>query len=125
VCGHRTVRPGDGNTAAGHHAVGLTEATVSVRVVRLGSERAPGEGVRIGTVRRPPRGVPKARYSEENWYDVWFPNLAPSAETMKLGQSAATAAEWATFAKRYRSEMNEPAARHDLALLAVLSHTTD
>lgn len=98
---------------------------MSVRIVRLGSERVPGEGVRIGTVRRPPRGVTKERFSAENWYDVWFPNLAPSAATMKLGQSAATAAEWATFAKRYRAELNEPAARHDLALLAVLSHTTD
>ena len=98
---------------------------MSVRIVRLGSARVPGEGVRIGTVRRPPRGVPKERFAAEDWYDVWFPNLAPSPETMKLGQAASTAAAWATFARRYRAEMREPAARHDLALLAALSRTAD
>lgn len=98
---------------------------MSVRIVRLGSARVPGEGVRIGTVRRPPRGVPKERFAAENWYDVWFPNLAPSPETMKLGQEAATAAQWAAFARRYRAEMREPAARHDLALLAALSRSAD
>lgn len=98
---------------------------MSVRIVRLGSDRVRGEGLRIGTVRRPPRGVPKDRFSSGNWYDVWFPNLAPSAETMKLGLHAETAADWTAFTRKYRAEMNEPAARHDLALLAALSHTAD
>lgn len=98
---------------------------MSIRIVQLGTPRHPDEGLRIGTVRRPPRGVPKERFAAEDWYDVWFPNLAPSVETMKLGQSATTPAAWATFTRRYRSEMNEPSARHDLALLAALSHTTN
>lgn len=98
---------------------------MSVRVVRLGTPRAPGEGTRIGTVRRPPRGVPKARFSPENWYDVWFPNLAPGLETMKMGQAAATAAQWTAFARKYRAEMGAPDARHALELLAVLSRTTN
>lgn len=98
---------------------------MSVRVVRLGTPRVPGEGVRIGTVRRPPRGVPKAQFSARNWYDVWFPTLAPSLETMKLGQAAASAGEWSEFARRYKAEMAAPDARHALELLAVLSHTTD
>jgi len=96
-----------------------------VRVVRLGSSRAPGEGTRIGTVRRPPRGVPKSQFSSQNWYDVWFPILAPSVETMKRGQDATSAAQWATFKKKYKAEMAQPEARHALALLAVLSHTTN
>ena len=96
---------------------------MSVRVVRLGTPRLRGEGTRIGTVRRPPRGVPKAAFSTQNWYDVWFPILAPSVETMKRGQSAATPAEWSAFTRAYTSEMNAPEARHALALLAALSHT--
>lgn len=68
-----------------------------VRVVRLGSQRLGGEGTRIGTVRRPPRGVPKAQFASQNWYDVWFPNLAPSLETMKLAQAAKTPAQWSSF----------------------------
>jgi uncharacterized protein YeaO (DUF488 family) len=98
---------------------------MSVRIVRLGSPRLPGEGPRIGTVRRPPRGVPKTAFASQNWYDVWFPNLAPSVETMHLGQRAATPREWATFVKRYKAEMSEPAATHDLALLATLSHSAN
>jgi uncharacterized protein YeaO (DUF488 family) len=98
---------------------------MSVRIVRLGSPRVPGEGIRIGTVRRPPRGVPKLRFSADNWYDVWFPNLAPSVETMKLGQTAKTPAQWATFTKKYRAEMAVPDAAHAVALLATLSHTAD
>ena len=93
-----------------------------VRVLRLGSERIEGEGIRIGTVRRPPRGVPKAEFASKNWYDVWFPNLAPSVETMKLGQEAKTPAQWATFIKKYRAEMATPEASHTLELLAALSH---
>lgn len=98
---------------------------MSVRVVRLGSPRVPGEGTRIGTVRRPPRGVPRSQFSTQNWYDVWFPNLAPSVETMKLGQRAASPAQWSAFARKYKAEMAAPEARHDLELLAALSHTTD
>jgi uncharacterized protein YeaO (DUF488 family) len=97
---------------------------MSVRIVRLGSPRAAGEGTRIGTVRRPPRGVPKSLFAKQNWYDVWFPNLAPSVPTMKLGQRAASREQWAAFARKYRAEMASPAARHDLALLAALSHTS-
>ena len=98
---------------------------MAVRVVRLGTSRAAGEGTRIGTVRRPPRGVPKAAFSSQNWYDVWLPNLAPSAETMKLGQEATTAAQWAAFTKKYRSEMASPENSHVLELLATLSHHSD
>ena len=98
---------------------------MSVRIVRLGSPRLPGEGIRIGTVRRPPRGVPKARFASQNWYDVWFPNLAPSVATMKLGQAAGSPAQWSAFARKFRAEMAGPAAQHDLALLARLSQAAD
>jgi len=98
---------------------------MSVRVVRLGSPRIPGEGTRIGTVRRPPRGVAKAQFSTQDWYDVWFPNLAPSLATMKLGLAAVSSAQWSAFARKYKSEMAAPEAKHALELLAVLSHTTD
>lgn len=98
---------------------------MAIAIVRLGSPRLPDEGLRIGTVRRPPRGVPKSEFASQHWYDVWFPNLAPSSETMKLGQVAETPAQWAAFGKQYKAEMAQPAARHDLALLAALSHTTN
>ncbi|ENC6422278.1 DUF488 domain-containing protein [Aeromonas veronii] len=98
---------------------------MALAIVRLGSPRLPDEGLRIGTVRRPPRGVPKSEFASQHWYDVWFPNLAPSSETMKLGQAAETPAQWAVFGKQYKAEMAQPAARHDLALLAALSHTTN
>lgn len=98
---------------------------MAVRIVRLGSPRLPGEGVRIGTVRRPPRGVPRERFATDDWYDVWFPNLAPSVETMKAGQRATTPAQWASFARKYRAEMAAPGSAHDLALLAALSLTSD
>ena len=97
---------------------------MALAIVRLGSPRLEGEGLRIGTVRRPPRGVPKSDFTSQDWYDVWFPNLAPSPETMKLGQAAETPAQWAAFCKQYKAEMASPAARHDLALLAALSHHT-
>ncbi|MBT2321501.1 DUF488 family protein [Variovorax paradoxus] len=95
---------------------------MAIRIVRLGSERAPDEGLRIGTVRRPPRGVPKTEFASQNWYDVWYPNLAPSADTMKLGQNAETPAQWAAFARRYHREMSESDASRSLDLLAALSH---
>ncbi len=98
---------------------------MAVRIVRLGSPRHAKEGLRIGAVRRPPRGVPKADFASGNWYDVWFPNLAPSVDTMKLGQAAETPAQWAAFIKKYRGEMSTPEASHAIALLAALSHTTN
>jgi uncharacterized protein YeaO (DUF488 family) len=93
-----------------------------VHVVRLGSPRLEGEGLRIGTVRRPPRGVPKEEFASRDFYDVWFPDLAPSEELRKLGQAAADDKAWATFAKRYRAEMKD--ASHLLGLLAALSRQT-
>ena len=98
---------------------------MTIRVVKLGSPRTENEGTRIGTVRRPPRGVPKTAFASQNWYDVWFPNLAPSVETMKLGQEATTPAQWTTFIKKYRSEMATPDNSHAIELLAVLSHQTN
>jgi uncharacterized protein YeaO (DUF488 family) len=98
---------------------------MTIRVVRLGTPRAAGEGPRIGTVRRPPRGVPKAEFASGNWYDVWLPLLAPSAATVKLGLGARTDREWAAFAKRYRAEMARPDASRVLDLLAALSHGAD
>lgn len=95
---------------------------MAIRVVRLGSQRAKDEGLRIGTVRRPPRGVPKTQFAADNWYDVWFPNLAPSAQTMKLGLAAATDKDWQAFAKKYRAEMAAPDQVRTIALLAALSH---
>jgi uncharacterized protein YeaO (DUF488 family) len=98
---------------------------MALRVVRLGTPRQKDEGLRVGTVRRPPRGVPKSRFSRDDWYDVWFPNLAPSVETMKLGQAAASAADWAAFRRRYKAEMAAPEASHALSLLAALSHSSN
>jgi uncharacterized protein YeaO (DUF488 family) len=95
---------------------------MAVRIVKLGSRRSAGEGLRLGTVRRPPRGVPKSKFSSDNWYDVWFPALAPSAATLKLGHSAKTDAAWRRFAQRYRAEMAKPEAAHAIELLAALSH---
>jgi uncharacterized protein YeaO (DUF488 family) len=98
---------------------------MAVRIVRLGSERQRGEGLRIGTVRRPPRGVRKDRYAAENWYDVWFPNLAPSAELVKEALSARSDRDWVAFARKYRAEMAAAENNRTLALLAALSHTAD
>ena len=98
---------------------------MSVRVVRLGSPRLPDEGIRIGTVRRPPRGIPKSEFASQNWYDVWFPNLAPSAELVKSAQNASSPSEWSTFVRKYKAEMAAQEAKHDLELLAALSHTTN
>ncbi len=98
---------------------------MSIRIVRLGSPRVKGEGLRIGTVRRPPRGVPKSEFASRDFYDVWFPNLAPSAETVKFAQAVDTPAKWAAFVRKYRSEMAAPENAHAIELLAALSHTTD
>jgi len=109
----------------------LRPINMVLRIVRLGSARAPGEGTRIGTVRRPPRGVPKARFATDHWYDVWLPELSPSAELVKRAlaaqsdTSAAGEREWAAFTRGYRTEMARPAAAHAIALLAALSRTGD
>jgi uncharacterized protein YeaO (DUF488 family) len=96
---------------------------MSVRVVRLGTPRVPGEGLRIGTGRRPPRGVSRSRLG--GWYDVWFPLLAPSAELVRFARSATSERAWAAFRRRYRSEMRSPDASRALDLLAALSRRTD
>jgi uncharacterized protein YeaO (DUF488 family) len=98
---------------------------MAIQVVRLGSPRAEGEGLRIGTVRRPPRGVPKTAFASGNWYDVWFPALAPSDALVKFAHAAATPAQWAAFARKYRAEMAAPEADRAIALLAALSHQTN
>ncbi len=97
---------------------------MAIRIVRLGTPRAPDEGLRVGTVRRPPRGVPRDRFAADDWYDVWLPNLAPSVATMKLGLAAKSDREWARFVKRYHAEMSQPDASRVLDVLAALSHTT-
>jgi len=98
---------------------------MAVRVVRLGTKRARGEGLRIGTVRKPPRGVPKRRFAEDDWYDVWFPTLAPSVPTMKLGLAAQSERERAAFQRKFRAEMSKPEASRALDLLAALSQASD
>jgi uncharacterized protein YeaO (DUF488 family) len=98
---------------------------MSIRIVRLGTPRAPGEGLRVGTVRRPPRGVPKTEFASQDWYDVWYPNLAPSVEAMKEAQEAhktQSATQWNAFVRKFKSEMAEPDASRSLDLLAALSH---
>jgi len=98
---------------------------MSVRIVRLGSLRERDEGTRIGTVRRPPRGVPKEEFAARDYYDVWLPNLAPSADLMHAGRAAQTEAEWDAFKRGYRKEMAAPDASRVLDTLAALSHTGD
>jgi uncharacterized protein YeaO (DUF488 family) len=93
-----------------------------IRIVRLGTSRASSEGLRIGTVRRPPRGVPKADFAKQNWYDVWLPDLAPSEALVKLGQRAQDEKDWNHFARQYRKEMASPGKARVLDLLAALSH---
>lgn len=97
---------------------------MAIRVVRLGSPRVPGEGLRLGTVRRPPRGVPKREFASRGFYDSWLPELAPSDALVKAGQAAATDRDWRAFTRRYRAEMARPAAARLLELLAALSRTT-
>lgn len=98
---------------------------MAIRIVRLGTPRAAGEGLRLGTVRRPPRGVPKSRFASGNWYDVWVPVLAPSPATLKLGRNVDSEAGWRRFARRYRAEMKRPEAMQALDLLAALSRRTN
>jgi uncharacterized protein YeaO (DUF488 family) len=98
---------------------------MAIRVVRLGSPRAKGEGLRIGTVRRPPRGVPRAEQASRDFYDVWLPNLAPSEELVRLALGAKGDAPWRTFTRRYRAELKRPEAQHLLELLVALSRRAD
>lgn len=95
---------------------------MAIRIVRLGAPRTRGEGTRIGTVRRPPRGVPASRFASDDWYDVWYPELSPSPELVAAGRGAGGDAAWRQFVKRFRAEMSEPPARRTLDLLAALSH---
>ena len=96
-----------------------------VHIVRLGTPRLPEEGLRLGTVRRPPRGVRKEDYAARDYYDVWLPELAPSAELVSWAMAEPfTPKRWADFARRYRQEMRQPAAQRLLALLAALSAQT-
>jgi len=96
---------------------------MAIRVVRLGTKRATGEGTRLGTVRRPPRGVPKTRWARDDWFDVWFPTLAPSLPLMKRALAATTDREFAAFARSYRAEMSKPEPSHALDVLAALSQS--
>ena len=98
---------------------------MTVSIVRFGTKRAAGEGLRIGTVRRPPRGVPKSRFASDNWYDVWLPELSPSEATVKLGLSATSDADWRKFALRYEKEMAGATASRILDVLAALSPGTN
>jgi len=101
------------------------EVSMSIRIVRLGSPREEGEGLRIGTVRHPPRGVPKTEYASRDFYDVWCPILSPSQELLKEGRSSQDEASWSVFKKKFRSEMKGPDASKVLDLLAALSHQTN
>lgn len=98
---------------------------MAIRVVRLGSERLLGEGVRIGTVRRPPRGVPKKEFASRNFYDVWLPILSPAPPTVKQGLGAKTDRDLAKFVRKFRAEMARPDPSATLNLLAALSHHAD
>ena len=99
---------------------------MAIRVVRLGDPRTPGEGLRVGTVRRPPRGVRKEDFASLDYFDVWLPELSPTAELVSwIMSEPVTDKRWATFAKRYRAEMGTPAARHVLELVAAMSKQTN
>jgi uncharacterized protein YeaO (DUF488 family) len=98
---------------------------MAISIVRLGSSRKSGEGLRIGTVRRPPRGVPKAEFAKRNFYDVWLPNLSPSAELVASAQVAEDERAWNQFKRAFRAEMAKPDASRVLDLLAALSHQSD
>ena len=95
---------------------------MSVRIVRLGTPRAKGEGTRIGTVRRPPRGVRKERFAADDWFDVWYPQLSPSPDLVARAQKAGSEKDWGAFVRAFKAEMAEPAPSRTLDLLAALSH---
>ncbi len=117
---------GDGPwTADGGRQNSITIAGMSIRIVRLGTDRVKGEGLRVGTVRRPPRGVKKERIAADNYYDVWLPQLAPSAELVKEAQRAESPRDWTAFARKYRAEMGDADNARLLDFLAALSKTTN
>jgi uncharacterized protein YeaO (DUF488 family) len=97
---------------------------MAVRIIRLGTARQPGEGLRIGTVRRPPRGVPKSQYAKQDWFDVWLPNLSPSAALVRTALLAKDDAAWRAFERRFTAELKKPDRSHLLDVLAALSHVT-
>ena len=98
---------------------------MSIFIVRLGTPRKSGEGLRLGTVRRPPRGIPKSNFARLDYYDVWFPNLSPSAELVKEALKATDARAWASFKRKFRREMSQPDRSRELDMLAALSHHTN
>jgi uncharacterized protein YeaO (DUF488 family) len=98
---------------------------MSIFIVQLGAPREPGEGLRLGTVRRPPRGVPKSDFGRLDYYDIWFPNLSPSAELVQEAMGAAGERAWAAFTRKFRREMSAPDRSRELDLLAALSHQTN
>jgi uncharacterized protein YeaO (DUF488 family) len=98
---------------------------LTIHIVRLGSDRINNEGIRIGTVRHPPRGVPKDDFASKNWYDVWLPNLSPSPATMKFGKNVKSEKEWLKFERKYRAEMTKSDNSHIIELLASMSHSTN
>jgi uncharacterized protein YeaO (DUF488 family) len=98
---------------------------MSIFIVRLGTPRKRGEGLRLGTVRRPPRGVPKSDFARLDYYDVWFPNLSPSAALVHEALKARDARAWASFKRKFRREMGEADRSRELDVLAALSHRTN
>lgn len=98
---------------------------MALSVVRLGTPRTTNEGLRIGTVRRPPRGVPRAEFASRDFYDVWLPELSPSQPLVSQALGAETEAQWRAFVRAYRKEMSAPLARHLIDLLAAMSHESD
>jgi uncharacterized protein YeaO (DUF488 family) len=103
----------------------IKEQNMAIRIVRLGTPREKDEGLRIGTVRRPPRGVRKEEFASRNFYDVWFPNLSPSEALLKEAQVARDEKSWRAFKRKFIAELKQPAASKDLDLLAALSHQTN
>ena len=98
---------------------------MSIFIVRLGTPRKAGEGLRLGTVRRPPRGVAKSDFARLDYYDVWFPNLSPSAELVQEAKGAKDERAWSEFKRKFRREMSEPDRSHELDMLAALSRQTN
>lgn len=98
---------------------------MAIKIVRLGTPREKDEGLRLGTVRRPPRGLPKEEYASRNFYDVWLPILSPSEKLLKEGKMAKTDKEWEAFKRKFRAEMNSSVASKVLDLLAAISHQTN
>jgi len=116
---------GSAGLGSGCRSCEKEDANLPIAVVRLGSPRKGNEGLRLGTVRRPPRGVPKTQFAKLDYYDVWLPNLAPSAELVAIAQRSSDERSWKAFERKYRAEMNQPHAARVLNLLAALSHQTN